>query len=139
MRELREFLLTLAIVAGLLCTGLVVMESIIFFPDEEIGRFTGPPSVDPELTARVLSTIEANDDFPPGEHIIDVSQEVCSWLSEQDLHALVQQPGRELTAKFDGHFWFKQVRWPWGGSGLQVGRNSEGECYGYVRRSDAIG
>jgi hypothetical protein len=48
MRELREFLLTIAIVAGLLCTGLVVIGSIIFFPDEEIGRFTEPPSVDPD-------------------------------------------------------------------------------------------
>jgi hypothetical protein len=121
-------------------TALLGALAIIFsFPYLELRRFTELQPTEPDLAARVLSTIDANNDFDGGELIIDVSERVCAWASPDGLHALIEQPGWQLTARYDGIFWFKKTSfWPWDRDGLQIGLNDEPGCYAYVRRSDAI-
>ena len=132
---MRQFVLTLAIVFSLL----VLVGIGAAFPYLELRRFTEPPSSDPDLTARIISTIEANAAFPPGEFTMDVSEEVCAWVSPEELEALARQPGWQLTAQFRGTYLFTTNSfWPWDRNGLEIGFNGESGCYANMRRSDTI-
>lgn len=124
----------------LLLSAALVAIVILSFPYLEFRRFTEPSSIDPSLTDRLLSIIDAHDEFGPGEFINDVSNEVCPWVSEEQLRALVGQPGWQFTAHEVTESWFKKTSfWPWDRHGLQIDLNSDHGCCAYVRRADSIG
>ena len=107
----------------------------------------GPASANPDersLAIRLLSIIDASDDYGDRHFLRDVSDEVCPWITKEDLEGLVSSPGPEFTAHFDDldpkqrTYWLKKTASvPSERKGIQVGLGDK-ECYAYVRRADAI-
>lgn len=132
---MRQAMQTLMLVLLLLAAAVVVMT----FPYLESGRFAELPSINPTLTDRVLSIIDSNSDFPAGKFGIDVSDEVCSWNSAEELRALAAQPGWQLTAGDRSGIWFKKTSfWPWDRHGLALALGPHRVCAATVHRADTI-
>ena len=109
---------------------------------------------DPELATLLQTTIEAHQDFGPGEFRVDVSGLVCPLVTRARLEEFVASPGPFYAKVRDVDYFDKKSRAltfemhgkPADGLRLIFGNNGitfdfdrqSGQCNAQVRRADSI-